>query len=999
MISTDTLNEDSPKSHPGLGQGELVEIEVLVSGVTFGPFNEAKTRERVAEGLLALTDKARLTNSDDWKTLEEVLAEMPSLPSAEPELAEETTPAETEPGSEVETAPEPAAALLAAQRTTAIIPPKPPAAPATASSTLRLDGRLRAPARPGTGPLPAPVRKTSSLSKSPKAGLLPISPLRPTGPVAKPTGGIRSQILARTSQEPLKVGTRTGTPRLAGRSVTSPLSFAPPRPPAAPAPAETPPPPEIFPTSRPKLEDEAEEPAPEIEDEAPPAEEPATEALEAEPEETPAAEPEPEPVTQSGQISPATRSISVAALASGSLPRPPAAVSPGAKPAEEDRPAADADAGVAIRIPARRTQVIKALPGAAVSQTKASGALKTGIGQPISFRPQVPSIGEGASKAFTSPLPPSARSASTRTPLPGATLASVAAPADPRPAVNPKRRGMGNASALAATTLLPTHAKGAPGAGPPPLGGAPALPPSESSSETFSPRKLPTSDADEFAESGTSLVETRRAALRQARLDRKRQIILYGAGGFIILTLLCAAVFHYIASSRPPEKAPPIITFPAPAPPAAKPTAISPTQNIKTPAVPTPPAVTTNQPAIDPKVLAHISQGQADEAKGDLDGAIGEFTQALLLDPTYALAFGYRAAAKQAKGDLDGAIADDDQLVTLEPENANAFCQRGFIKQANKDPDGAVADYTHAIALDPKSIIAFYNRGMIQEQKGQFDAAIADYNQALDINPKLPGAFYNRGNAKMDKLDLDGAIADYTSALEINPKIALASCNRGLAEQNLGNLDLAMSDYNQALLLDPRIAMAFYNRGLIKEQQNDLDGCIADSTKAIELDPTNAQAFYNRGVALQAKGNLDAAANDLRKFVEIAPKNIYADYARLYLWVINCEQSHKPEADQELSSRLETDWNAEPAQLPTKIANFLLDHISESELMAVASSPDPKKNQGQHCEVWYFDGIKKMLTGNKTGAIDCFHQCLSTGQKDFCEYILAEAQLQTLTPS
>ena len=37
-----------------------------------------------------------------------------------------------------------------------------------------------------------------------------------------------------------------------------------------------------------------------------------------------------------------------------------------------------------------------------------------------------------------------------------------------------------------------------------------------------------------------------------------------------------------------------------------------------------------------------------------------------------------------------------------------------------------------------------------------------------------------------------------------------------------------------------------------------------------------------------------------------------------------------------------------------------------------------------------------MMSGNKSGAIDCFHQCLNTGQKDFCEYILAAAELQTL---
>ncbi len=67
--------------------------------------------------------------------------------------------------------------------------------------------------------------------------------------------------------------------------------------------------------------------------------------------------------------------------------------------------------------------------------------------------------------------------------------------------------------------------------------------------------------------------------------------------------------------------------------------------------------------------------------------------------------------------------------------------------------------------------------------------------------------------------------------------------------------------------------------------------------------------------------------------------------------------------------------------------------------MTVATSPDAKRNRGQHCEAWYFAGIKKMFTGDKAGAISCFHECINTGQKDFCEFILAQARLQAITPS
>ena len=96
------------------------------------------------------------------------------------------------------------------------------------------------------------------------------------------------------------------------------------------------------------------------------------------------------------------------------------------------------------------------------------------------------------------------------------------------------------------------------------------------------------------------------------------------------------------------------------------------------------------------------------------------------------------------------------------------------------------------------------------------------------------------------------------------------------------------------------------------------------------------------------------------------------------LWVIVSQLGHNAEADHELSQSLDTTWNSDPEGLPSKIAGFLLGHITEADLLNAAASPDMKKDQGQHCEVWYFDGVRKLLAGDKAGAIDCFHRCCAT---------------------
>jgi tetratricopeptide (TPR) repeat protein len=399
---------------------------------------------------------------------------------------------------------------------------------------------------------------------------------------------------------------------------------------------------------------------------------------------------------------------------------------------------------------------------------------------------------------------------------------------------------------------------------------------------------------------------------------------------------------------------------------------------------------------IDPQMAtAYNGRGNAKATKNDVDGAIADFTQAIQLDPTMAIAYDSRGNLKATKNDMDGAIADFTQAIALDPNMASAYSDRGFARQANNNLDGAIADYTQALALKPKTAMSYYNRGLARQAQGNLDAAIVDFDRALAFDPKIAGAYYNRGNAKNANHDIDGAIADYTQALALNPKIAPAYSNRGTARQSKGDLDGALSDYTQALNLDPKISTAYYNRAVIEAQKDDLDSAIADTTQALYLDSKNAQAYNIRGFAKLAKGNLDGALADLKQSNDLAPK----DNVRLYLWLISKAQNSKVDADQELSDALENSWNSRPDELVSKTAAFFLGRMNEADYLAAADSPDPKIDQGQHCQVWYFAGMKRLLSGDKKGAIDAFHECIATGQKDSFEYLLAQTELQVLEPA
>ena len=64
----------------------------------------------------------------------------------------------------------------------------------------------------------------------------------------------------------------------------------------------------------------------------------------------------------------------------------------------------------------------------------------------------------------------------------------------------------------------------------------------------------------------------------------------------------------------------------------------------------------------------HINLGVALELRGDLDGAIAEYRQALRMKPDDAKAHYNLGGALRLKGDLDGAISEYRQALRLKPD-------------------------------------------------------------------------------------------------------------------------------------------------------------------------------------------------------------------------------------------------------------------------------------------------------------------------------------------
>ena len=190
---------------------------------------------------------------------------------------------------------------------------------------------------------------------------------------------------------------------------------------------------------------------------------------------------------------------------------------------------------------------------------------------------------------------------------------------------------------------------------------------------------------------------------------------------------------------------------------------------------------------------------------------------------------------KQNKGDNQGAIIAYNEAIRLNPNLAEAYNNRGIVRDELGDKPGAIDDYNLAIKFNPNLAQAYNNRGVVRKELGDKPGAIDDFNQAIKINPNDADAYYNRGIVRKELGDKQGAIDDYTLAIKFNPNLAQAYYNRGNDYRKSGANQEAIQDYSQAIKINPNFTESYYNRGVARYALGDKQGAISDLQQAANL--------------------------------------------------------------------------------------------------------------------------------------------------------------------
>ena len=175
--------------------------------------------------------------------------------------------------------------------------------------------------------------------------------------------------------------------------------------------------------------------------------------------------------------------------------------------------------------------------------------------------------------------------------------------------------------------------------------------------------------------------------------------------------------------------------------------------------------------------LAHISLGEALDAKGQTDEAIRHYEEALRLKPDHPSAHINLGAALDDKGQTDEAIRQYQEALRLKPDQAQAHNNLGIALGRKGQTDEAIRQFQEAIRLKPDHADAHYNLGVALGNKGQTDQALRQFQETVRLRldhaqdrNNLGAAFYRQGRTPE-------AIQQFQEALRLQPDYADARKN------------------------------------------------------------------------------------------------------------------------------------------------------------------------------------------------------------------------------
>ncbi|MBN2145374.1 MAG: protein kinase [Candidatus Aureabacteria bacterium] len=181
------------------------------------------------------------------------------------------------------------------------------------------------------------------------------------------------------------------------------------------------------------------------------------------------------------------------------------------------------------------------------------------------------------------------------------------------------------------------------------------------------------------------------------------------------------------------------------------------------------------------KSHSHFKRGVQKYRSNELDQAITEWDQALLINPALVKTYLWRGSAYSRKGDEERAFLDFNKALEMDPDNPLIYYERGAAYVRTGKKDLSIPEFTMAIEKKSRYADAYFERGKIYSEKYQYDLAVENLTKAIILDPEyfaLPGyklmhQIYRNAGLKKE------AFEAYKKYLELIPGNILSQEQKG----------------------------------------------------------------------------------------------------------------------------------------------------------------------------------------------------------------------------
>jgi tetratricopeptide (TPR) repeat protein len=290
---------------------------------------------------------------------------------------------------------------------------------------------------------------------------------------------------------------------------------------------------------------------------------------------------------------------------------------------------------------------------------------------------------------------------------------------------------------------------------------------------------------------------------------------------------------------------------------------------------------------LDPNNGAYVlAQAAIAEERGDIQTAIGLYSQALARNPS-SMEIRLKRAAAFSKGKwFEESLKDCTGAIELQPSNAAGYLCRAEtnLRQSRLQP--AIGDLDQAMRLNPLAleagpVISALWREMQLREVAQQASALPD-QMAQPRLAAIPPATADRVTTTSVAPERPAAVVAAAPVRPVSPQPAPENAppaaeggqsqeteaasyikkGRGQIAEN--RYREAITELGKAIELDPNCAEAYNSRGYAYLREHEYSRAIADFTSAIRLNAKYANAYLNRGVARKLAGDAQGAKGDLQ---------------------------------------------------------------------------------------------------------------------------------------